>query len=115
MTLPPASQDGLTTAAQLASEFSSELLDEAGRIAKRVGAQEASPAHVRAAAAHLYQSGRSLNAQVLSTAGGVIAGGASSAMFSYLVADKPNISAIAVSAVVTLIGAVATTAGLMRR
>lgn len=115
MTLPVASQKGFEKAKQVVDVFASDLLDEAGRIAKRFDAEEASAEHVRSAAEHLYRSGGNWRSQVLSTAGGVITGLAGSAMFSYLVAESPNTSAIAISAVTTVLAAIATTVGLMRR
>src|SRR4051794_30926583 len=93
MTLPAASKNGLTLAIDVTNRFGSDLLDEAGRIAERYGAQAASPEHVRMAAEYLYRTGNREN-QVLTSVGGLFAGIGGSATFSFLVASSINAVAV---------------------
>lgn len=115
MRLPPASRNGFEAAARETNQFGADLLDEAGRIARRYGSEEASPDHVRAAAEHLYRSGGSRRQQILASLGGTIAGIGGSAMVNFLQARPPNATAVGVSAAAMVAGVIAATVGLVRR
>jgi hypothetical protein len=115
VSLPPASQLGFSKAIEVTDQFSADLLAEAGRIASRYGAEEASADHVRSAAEHLYRSGSSRRQQVLASIGGTLAGGGGSAMVGFLTANKPNSVAVGLSATVMVAGVIGATVGLVKR
>src|SRR5262245_59713571 len=112
MSLPPASPNGFKVAAESANEFARDLLDESGRIAHRYGSEQASPDHVRAAAEHLYRSGRSKRAEYGGTFGGLLAGVGASALVGFLQASDPNSWYIGGSAAVMVIGVIIAMLGL---
>ena len=115
MNLPAASPRGFDAAARETNQFAADLLDEAGRIARRYGAEEASPDHVRSAAEHLYRSGGSRRQQVLASLGGTLAGIGGSAMVGFLQVNPPNSTAVGLSAAVMVAGVIGATVGLVRR
>jgi len=90
-------------------------MEEAGRIALRHDADEASRDHVRSAAEHLYRSGGGRRQQVLASLGGTLAGIGGSAMVNFLQTSRPNSTAVGVSAAVLVGGVIAATIGLVRR
>ncbi len=111
----PPSEQGAAEARRHVAAYSRELLDEASRIATRRGADEASTDHVAEAAAHLYASGASRLNTALSTGGGVTLGAASSALVTFLLTEPVNQLGVGVATTVTVLGAIATTAGTLRR
>lgn len=113
--LPAASRRGFDAADRISQDFSAELLTEAGRIAKRYGAEQASPDHVRAAAEHLYRSGASHVQQAIGSAGGLVAGISGGVFFNFLQAAEPSKLGLGLSAAVTVIGASGVVVSFIRR
>jgi hypothetical protein len=110
--VPPPSDEGLARAELVVNEFADELLAEAGRLASRRKADQASAAHVDEAASWLYSRTVRRTRQALGTAGGVTAGIGGSSMVSFLAASDPNVTLIAGSAAVMGIGIAALVYGL---
>lgn len=115
VTLPPASQRGFAAAELETNQFATDLMAEAGPIARRYGAEEASPDHVRSAAEYLYRSGGSRREQVLASLGGTLAGIGGSAMVGFLQVNPPNSTAVGLSAAVMVAGVIGATVGLVKR
>lgn len=113
--LPPASEAGFEAAGQIVDEFSSDLLAEAGRIARRKDADEASARHVQAAADYLYSSATARSQQALVALGGLLAGGGAGAMTDFLVEDKINGVYVGICAAVLVFGIIFMMIGLFRR
>ena len=115
MNPPAASEPGFDEAIRQVHRFAEELLNEAGAIAKRNESDEASAAHVRRAATHLYTSGSSRRGQILTSVGGVVAGASTSALVTFVVTRPIPVGPLTASIAALLIGAVLLTAGLMTR
>jgi len=111
----PASQAGYQEATRQVARFAEQLLGEASSVAKRNESEEASAAHVRRAANHLYSSGTSRRGQVFSSVGGVMAGAAASSMVTFMATEVVNVAGIAISAASLVVGAVLLAVGLMTR
>ena len=115
MALPPASDGGFRAAERAAQDYVEELLTSAAKVAKRVGAEEASAKHVRMAVEQLYRSGASWTQQAIGTTGALIGGIGGSAFFTFLQDSTPNATAIAISAATTLVGTAGVIVGFMKR
>lgn len=113
--IPPPSEHALKEAIEIVNEFGRELLEEAGRIAGRSGAEESSPEHMREAAKHLYRGYSTYRQQALLAAGSVIAGVGGGAVVSFLNAPTPNTVYIGSSTIVMVVGVIMTTLGVGRR
>lgn len=111
---PPFSEAGLDEAEEYVRVFVSELRDEAGRVARRVGAEEASPDHVRRAAEHLYMNRPARWSQGAVALGGLLAGAGLSGVVSAFLTDPISVAVAIGSIVLTVIGSVMMTAGLLR-
>lgn len=115
MTRVPLSASGLQEAQAQVRRFADDLLGEASAVARRSEAEEASRSHVRLAATHLYASGRSHRGQILLSLGGLVAGGAASALAT-LVATRPlHLAGLVVSVGVLVAGSVMLTLGAASR
>jgi hypothetical protein len=112
LVIPAASDKGFAEAQAIVGEFSEELLQEAGRIARRYAAEQASPEHVKAAAKQLYTAHVSKWAQLLTNLGSIIIGVAASAFVSFLVDDAENDVGLAVSLAAFGVGVAMTAVGL---
>lgn len=108
----PISAAGLSEAEDQIRTFVDDLAAEAGRIAYRVGAEEASVPHVQRAAAHLYGSSRRRRNDVLTSVGGVVSGAGVSGAVSAALASPVTPWILIVAIVASLIGAVVLTVGL---
>ena len=108
----PLSADGLEEATSQVNQFADELALEASRVASRNEAEQASAAHVRRAANHLYSSGSSRRAQAFSSVGGVLAGAAGSALVTFLVQHPPEVAGVGASAALLAAGVAALSVGL---
>lgn len=116
MPLPPPSEpEGREEAERQVQQFVDELLAEAARIARRRDADEASSTHVRNAAANLYAGSGGRIAAGMSSLGGLVAGAGSSAMVSFLLAEKIDPLAVGISGGALAIGVGLLVAGILRR
>lgn len=113
--IPPPTDHALKEAIEIVNEFSRELLDEAGRIAARSGAEQSHPEHMREAAQHLYRGYSTRKQQALLAAGGVIAGIGGGAVVSFLQDSTPNTAYIGASTIVMVVGVIMTTLGIGHR
>ena len=111
----PMSKEGLDLAADEVIRFTSELAAEASRVAARNDAEQASAAHVRRAARHLYSSGSSRAAQALNSVGGLLAGAAASTLVTFLLVRPVHAVGSVISVGALVAGAVMLTMGLTRK
>jgi hypothetical protein len=81
------------------------LIKEAGRIADRYGAEEASAVHVDQAANHLYRRSVSRRREATGALGGLFAGLGASTLVTFLLEEQTHIAGIGVSAVALAVGA----------
>ncbi|HYI61523.1 MAG TPA: hypothetical protein VEW93_06930 [Acidimicrobiales bacterium] len=80
-------------------------MDEAGKLADRYGAEQASPTHIREAVGRLYRRQTSRRNQIIGSMGGLAAGTGASTLASLVIAADPNSLAMLGSALLTAVGA----------
>lgn len=107
------SERGFDEAEEQVRLFVDDLADEAGRIARRVGSEEASAKHVRRAAEAIYSSSRQRRSDMLIAVGGVVSGAGISAAVSAALADPLASWALAISVAASIVGSVTLTWGLV--
>lgn len=115
MSLPPPSPAGYGESQSHVQEFANDLLDEAGKLADRYGAEQASPIHVREAASRLYRRQTSRRNQIIGSIGGLVAGTGASTLASLMITSEPNNIAIGVCALLSAVGTAAVMHGFSDR
>lgn len=112
--LPPASESGFEEAVVIAQGFADDLLDEAGRVAKRAGAETASAPHVRAAGNYLYQGNRYRLQQGYTAVGGLLGGTGAGIFGNAILVDESEEIVFGLSGLALVVGIVMLTIGLLR-
>lgn len=115
MSLPEPSSAGYAESQLRVQEFADDLMDEAGKLADRYGAEQASPTHVREAASRLYRRQTSRRNQTIGSIGGLAAGTGASTLASLMITSEPNNFAVMTCALLTAIGAGAVVHGFSDR